>query len=256
MAKEQSKWKRIAKGEKLPCDSLLMKKDGTIISVVTGGGVKVGQDAYYPPIEELKSFPKEESDDERIRKTLVAVVNLYYGEGEDKEKTACLAWLEKQGEQKPADKVESKFKVGDIVKHKDNPHLTYILKRFTDDGDYEFHAIGKDGNEGCTHFAAVKCQDDWELVERSPAWSEDDEKKRKCLIKGLEDRMGFGWASDPFSREELINWLKSLRPKNTWKPSESDIFFLERIANGKYNPQYFQASLGGLIEQLKKLRKE
>ena len=71
------------------------------------------------------------------------------------------------GKQKPTDTVEPKFKVGDIVKHKDNPHLTYILKRFTDDGDYEFHAIGKDGNEGCICFAVVKYQDDWELIEQN-----------------------------------------------------------------------------------------
>lgn len=30
----------------------------------------------------------------------------------------CLAWLEKQGEQKPADKVEPKFKVGDKIRRK------------------------------------------------------------------------------------------------------------------------------------------
>lgn len=44
-------------------------------------------------------------------------------------------------------------------------------------------------------------------------WGEEDERKRNGLIKGLEDRMGFGWASDPFSREEYIDWLKSLRPQ-------------------------------------------
>lgn len=45
------------------------------------------------------------------------------------------------------------------------------------------------------------------------AWSEEDEKKRNGLIKGLENRMGFGWASDPYNREEYIDWLKSLHSK-------------------------------------------
>lgn len=116
-------------------------------------------------------FPElKESEGEKIRKSIIEFVkqnkSFHYLLGVSKED--AIAWLEKQAEQKPADKVEPKFKVGDIVKHKDNPYLTYILKRFTDDGDYEFHAIGKDGNEGCTHFAAVKCQDDWELVEQKP----------------------------------------------------------------------------------------
>ena len=48
----------------------------------------------------------------------------------------------------------------------------------------------------------------------------------------------------------------SLFSQNRWKPSESDILLLERIANGKSNPQDFQASLCCLIEQLKKLRGE
>lgn len=54
-------------------------------------------------------------------------------------------------------------------------------------------------------------------------WSEEDEKKRKGLIKGLEDRMGFGWASDPFSRKEYIDWLKSLKSQTHWKPSEEQM---------------------------------
>ena len=137
-------------------------------------------------------FPElKVNEDERIRKHLIGVVELYYGNTDEQEKKDCLAWLEKQGKNttnnephlltherameispfmrsgfENKDKVEPKFKVGDIVKHKKNPHLTYILKRFTDDGDYEFHAIGKDGHEGETCFAVVKYQDNWELVEQ------------------------------------------------------------------------------------------
>lgn len=50
-------------------------------------------------------------------------------------------------------------------------------------------------------------------IEKTAGWSEEDEKKRNGLIKGLQNRMGFGWASDPFSREDYIVWLKSLRPQ-------------------------------------------
>ena len=67
-------------------------------------------------------FPElNESEDERIRKSLIttitnmndSVVSCNYGFKKNK----ILAWLEKQGEQKPADKVEPKFKVGDFIKH-------------------------------------------------------------------------------------------------------------------------------------------
>lgn len=84
-----------------------------------------------------------ESDDERIRGNIIATIHLYYGEPLEDEAKEMIAWLEKQGEQKiktpeeslgidsdtynkivdeciygeqkPIDKVEPNFKVGDWV---------------------------------------------------------------------------------------------------------------------------------------------
>lgn len=66
-------------------------------------------------LEEI--FPElKESEDERIRKRLLNWLKNSNGEILPTEEfNACIAWLEKQGEQKPADKIESKFKVGDWV---------------------------------------------------------------------------------------------------------------------------------------------
>lgn len=120
-------WRLIAKGAKLPCDSFLMRKDGTITSMATGAGVTVGQDAYYLPVEELRSFPKEESEDERIRKELITEVKekidcIPVPDCRDKEDEKALkqlnkwlAWLEKQAEKKPDDKVEPKFYKGEWI---------------------------------------------------------------------------------------------------------------------------------------------
>ena len=44
-----------------------------------------------------------ESEDEKIRKHLIGVVELYYGQTDEQEKKDCLKWLEKQGEQKPVE---------------------------------------------------------------------------------------------------------------------------------------------------------
>lgn len=85
--------------------------------------------------------------------------------------------------------------------------------------------------------------------------SEEDEKKINGLIKGLEDRMGFGWASQPFTREEYIELLKSLKyriqQQPHWKPSEEQMeaLFEAKLASIK-NREYF---LGLLYEDLKKL---
>ncbi|MBP5722057.1 MAG: hypothetical protein J6X18_00535 [Bacteroidales bacterium] len=84
-------------------------------------------------------------------------------------------------------------------------------------------------------------------------WSEEDEKKRDGLVKGLEDRMGFGWANQPFTREEYIEWLKSLKPQpnmydkgykdgysaanyNRWKPTEEQMEHLNRCFTGRILP--------------------
>ena len=65
MATNKLQWKRIAKGDKLPCQSFLRKKNGEILKLSTVAGVTVGQDAYYLPvdevIEEIRNYPIEES---------------------------------------------------------------------------------------------------------------------------------------------------------------------------------------------------
>ena len=63
----------------------------------------------------LSFFPElKESEDEKMRKSIIYA--LRNGGFYDNDKTdEAIAWLEKQGEQKPVDKVEPKFKVGDWV---------------------------------------------------------------------------------------------------------------------------------------------
>ena len=59
-------------------------------------------------------FPElKESKDERIRKAILELVRQSSDILENKNQIQMIAWLEKQAEQKPDDKVEPKFKVGD-----------------------------------------------------------------------------------------------------------------------------------------------
>ena len=64
-----------------------------------------------------KAFPELlESEDEKIRKEILDFFNQFEnGKYRGVDITPWIAWLEKQGEQKPADKVESKFKAGDWI---------------------------------------------------------------------------------------------------------------------------------------------
>ncbi len=63
-------------------------------------------------------FPElKESEDEKVRKEIVGFIQI---EVEDEiVGNKWIAWLEKQGEQKPSDKVEPRFKVGDWITNGD-----------------------------------------------------------------------------------------------------------------------------------------
>ena len=98
-----------------------------------------------------------------------------------------------------------------------------------------------------------------EIKQKPTEWSEDDES----IALGIEQIVNCASLLNiaPDKLYKIRNWLKLLKDRvgyeanctTMWKPCEQDILLLARIANGKSNPQDFQASLGALIEQLKKL---
>ena len=93
--------------------------------------------------EELENiFPElKESEDERIRKGAITSIRRFieYTEEEDcapdikdmliKNAEKQIAWLEKQGEQKPADKVSLDFKKGDILYEQKTMSILLVYER-------------------------------------------------------------------------------------------------------------------------------
>ena len=136
----------------------------------------------------------EESEDERIRKELLNY--LYDSHDDDEERARWIAWLEKQGKQnpanfaktckdeqestnnqftpeqvsvldkhidkflkqKPADKVEPKFRIGDIITPKGKKEYYTIIDIV--DGWYEFREKHVNGG------IPIYYQSGWELVEQ------------------------------------------------------------------------------------------
>lgn len=133
-----------------------------------------------------------------------------------------------------------KFKVGDKV---------YAIKTGF---ECTIESIDEETYYGDTTNFDIKDQDNWKLVEQNPAWSEENEELMKWSIINLtelKDRFGeeYGKVGD------CIDWLKSLRPQNRWKPSEEQIMALESATeNCAYSG--YQDYLRELIEQLKKLK--
>jgi len=75
---------------------------------------KAGMVDSFTPNDIYEMFPElRESEDEKIRKELIGFLRNIPNSNYTCEEMAL--WLEKQGEQKPVDKVEPKFKVGDWI---------------------------------------------------------------------------------------------------------------------------------------------
>ena len=161
-------------------------------------------------------FPElRESEEDRIRMELIEYLRGDFDNITTDDTDRWITWIEKQKEQKHApDDLQKSFEAGQ-TSIVDNPEQYGLCKK--------------------------------------AEWREEDEKKRKGLIKGVEDRMGFGWAKDPFSREEYIAWLKSLRP--SWKPSDEQMSSLKQARDYYMSGdiKYVGRHLSEIAEQLEKL---
>lgn len=87
------------------------------------------------------------------------------------------------------------------------------------------------------------------------AWSEEDEEILRSIIATCElaeqDR-----DSSPARHllEMQLNWLKSLKARYTWKPSDEQMEALEYIINNAHNTSHSCRIAKELLEQLKKLK--
>ena len=150
-------------------------------------------------------FPElKESEDERIRKEIISAIKEDWPGHTD-----WIAWIEKQ-EQKPTELakgedygIDGLYAAIDILQQT----LGKVDGYQSDDGILEHKCA----------ISAVK-----KLYEQKPAaWSEEDEEMIRSIFLGIE-------AYSPSiiygnGKEKVLNWLKSLRPQNTWKPSDEQL---------------------------------
>jgi len=207
---------------------------------------------YADGVEELESiFPElRESEDERIRRTLAEYfspeVQLDFVRGVPIRKIRD--WLEKQKEQKPAQHLP-KEKVYDIMRNL--TALSYSeripinsdeygwIHKITEDVrsllDYpieqkpaeidEYKIIKKHITEDSLSSEVNKrlTECGWYVSDQKQEWSEEDEKMWKKTQKHLEDYIR---EFDPYHSKQgrdvgvCLSWLKSLRPRPRWKPTE------------------------------------
>jgi len=93
------------------------------------------------------------------------------------------------------------------------------------------------------------------LYEQKYAWSEEDDRKLQLLIAMCDETKGDSATYSTMYREmeELKSWLKSLKDRYTWEPSEEQLKSLKSVIDVGYFTSY-PNSLETLYEQLKKLK--
>jgi len=197
-------------------------------------------------------FPElKELEGERIRKALIDFLSdlpdsdTFRGIPPSK----IIAWLEKQDEQKSTEKIEPKFKKGDIIRLKHGDGLEWIVEDLHKDGYYTIVNSDKDD--------FIKLDDNWEIVNKCEE-DEDMRYKATAVINRLcAEGKEYVWSINTLKK--LLDWLKSLKPqnKNTWKPSDEQMraFNLMIIAGHISSVKQVQ-ELTNLYKDLKKLKEE
>ena len=184
----------------------------------------------------FRFFPElAESEEEKIKKAIgYAIGQSTHSDGtliNGVSSEEALAWLEKQAKQKPADKIESRQE--ELTEFE--KAVKQVMEETIECGD--------------THNLKADADMLLRLVQK-PAWSEEDDTFFKAIIRDIENTQ---YISED-AKKDRINWLKSLRPQNRWKPSDEQIYSLDRALRfyGKGTAVY--DSVKGLLEQLKKLK--
>lgn len=130
----------------------------------------------------------------------------------------------KKIEQKPV-VIIPKFHEGDVIKPKDGGHEPWkIMQVDISDKKYRF----KDGY--VIHFSQ---ENDYELVEQKSTWSEEDEQTLHDIILAVKDKSYVKNSEDCFDYDKRIkhhiSWLKSLKERYSWKPSDEQIEALLKL---------------------------
>ena len=167
---------------------------------------KDGTDGSFHRADLDKMFPVlKESEDEMIRKEIIqsikdSMVVIH--------KDKCIAWLEKQG--------KNNMGISEATKQKLEDSLSKALEKETSESLNTF----LDEQKPAETEKGIK-RNEREIP--NSAWSEEDEKIIKTMCK----------EGDLKPSEKV--WLKSLKDKSTWKPSDEQMKAIGHICDGNYN---------------------
>ena len=195
-----------------------------------------------------------ESGDEEIRQLLVRFVTYDMGDNysDDISKEECLAWLEKQGEQKPVGKVDPKAYDPDAINEHKSAAWSEENEQLIDEVAVCLREYAEKVQGGYSKYYVQSLADRVESLRpgntcKSIEWSEDDELKFTDILALLR-----GGENCHYNTPDLSDWLKVLKQRCTWKPSEEQLRELENVYS-PYTDSWDECVLRKLHEQLKQL---
>ena len=237
-----------------------------------------------------------ESEDEKVRKAIIHFISHtptvpkgIIG------KETMIAWLEKQGEKKPEEnkgnigeispnwREEDEKEMAAIEHHLNNcgASITSILwlkslkdrvgceanctttKEWNEEDEHRIKDTVYFLDTAKKHYASTEELDaciDWlksfkGRVQPKQEWNEEDSIRLQRII----DFLWYNRKGDTdtiYQQERDIDWLKSLRPQNRWKPSDEQMEALDwQVENTSVSSWQYKATKE-LLEDLKKLKEE
>jgi hypothetical protein len=227
---------------------------------------------------EYKYPELKEREEESIKEDIISLVNEFWERigsinPEYSSRSKMIAWLEKQGEQKCFDVLneEDYNEIETIAMHLENMNneamavsLREILYKYKckpstwSEEDYNEMGViachlDNMGNEAMAN-SLLCIRDKYNNVKprHKYEWSEEDEKNYNTILKIIQN-----FDTSAQSANKLSNWLKSLKERYTWKPSDEQMEALSNalgLAKSCGEESFYD--LRALYEQLKKLREE
>lgn len=197
-------------------------------------GAMSALESQFPELNE-----SEDDKNNRIKERLIDIINGCLGVRPiDEEREELLAWLDKQGEQMPAWSEEDNNRI-------DN--LCYFLEEY---GNQYYGHLTLQNTISWLKLLKYRVQ-----TQSKQEWSEEDEI-------GLADTLwccnqAASIAKDENNAWHAKKWLKSIKDRYTWKPSDEQMEALDDFIYSKYpNVKKHEAAVKSLYQDLKKLREE
>lgn len=226
-------------------------------------------------IKPSDKFPElKESEDEKIRKEIIATIHLYYGEPLEDEAQEMIAWLEKQGEHA---NFRNKIQIGDKVtrneagilvnisqlnmvakerKKQEEPQV-YETKdgkviTYSETDGYKVEQKSTDNEmKGILRTEYEKGRADAIAEMQNHAWSEEDAAMLDSAIAFVEHS---AFTTVGKGKGGVVAWLKSLKDRYAWKPSDEqmDALLVKIPIENSYNK--VDNILKSLYSDLKRLK--